>query len=1377
MENQIIQVIANMSSGAVAGYVTNDIAIKMLFKKYLGVFGGVIEKTRVDFEINMSEFIEDEVINHDTLRNELKKPKFKKELLNVIEDFYGTSLIKGSKEKILLDIAGYEKSKASFINVLEKDSDELLAKTLESVSQKVFINELIDKEGKNIFVDNIYKLSYSSLKENNTVLDFLEGLIDEQGDKTIKKIMTPKPLNIMRDGLSNVVDNLDKIINKDYLESIDSAFEGIYEILKCDEIIGSFIENIEEKTIIEVLGRENSKKLILEIKGNFITFILSPKGKKTLNHISKMIIGILKEQNIPLNDIINQNMHSKVDRFFIEQLPEVISEASRWLRNNKNSFENAIENSVDEVISECGFIKKPILELIRDVFLNNIASRYQIVDKGIEYLEKYKDDRELGKEISEKALKVFKNKTIGEIIKDLEKNKVLSVERIEEFLKFNLEEVVNKIPDDTLLSILNFKIKNFIPSGLDLVSLIGDKVRSEAKVLITKNLDNGRLEKELKKLIKEQCNLLKEKKMSEFIENGEDLEDIEKYIIKLVNEKEDAIKTVILSELEKTLESKQISDLLSEKTLELTQSNIKEIILMRVNVGIEEVEEKDLVEHIKNLSKINNINENTTDAFLRVVDSNLENILAGKISSIVEKNIKELSNEQLNEMVNDFMGGKELKKINYFGSGLGFLAGAVTSFLSGGNIAQKLPIYALIGIVTNALAIEMLFKPYLGIGGVIPKNKPKFAKDMSKFVSERLLCKEVATETFVNQRDIILNQLKNEVAKEDYKLIKDLIIKESDVIFDKVYNVLKEKTFEYKDVISREIGSTVGDIGLELLPLEELRIKLLQVKTKTLVELEEIVLKEVHKKLASNDQIEDIFSKKTKEKITSILQVKIEELIDQKKTNNLKEDKLLKLLYDNLKNYNSILDKKIVDIAGGNNELKKNTSKYIEALLEDNELKNTLKNSIKDGFYNEFDKNKRMEELFDGKMLEIIRDNKEKFIRTTYSQMEKGFNDQKDSISSIVIDQVQQQLGFFQELGYNVIGGDDLIRKIVSKFIDNKVPYLIQDSERTLETIIENIIYKFSKSKVEEFSIELNSNNMSGVIEKVIKSNIVKSEMGEVSNIIIKDLMDKAPKHYLRPIGIKSIADIFKLIESESLESLATINTNLEDGSQEISKLITKIIDNFIKNEVYSLEINHFLKGTTKEDIDEVVKSIYKNTFSTKSFSSTIEAYLAHLIEESKSMDISEFIPINNFEKNIKALLESEEWYSNLKLDLKSNTNEELGRLIISTLDSIDDSTKDEILDIIMGALIESLSKNINGFLEALNISGVTESEIFKMDDQKIKEVFIKIAGKYFKRLKIYGVGGWVFGINNIITIISGIVFYLHSRKRKNYKTMKKELV
>jgi uncharacterized membrane protein YheB (UPF0754 family) len=99
----LLNFLLNGAGGAATGYITNTIAIKMLFKKY-GPLGGVILKTRGEFIENTSQLIEDEIINHHTLEEQVSGDEFEKVIEQIISELLDEQFFKSIGQDKWLDI-------------------------------------------------------------------------------------------------------------------------------------------------------------------------------------------------------------------------------------------------------------------------------------------------------------------------------------------------------------------------------------------------------------------------------------------------------------------------------------------------------------------------------------------------------------------------------------------------------------------------------------------------------------------------------------------------------------------------------------------------------------------------------------------------------------------------------------------------------------------------------------------------------------------------------------------------------------------------------------------------------------------------------------------------------------------------------------------------------------------------------------------------------------------------------------------------------------------------------------------------------------------------------------------------------------------------
>src|SRR5690554_4860945 len=97
-------------TGAWTGYITNDVAIKMLFREY-GIgrfkFGGVIVKTRKNLEKNLALLVEKEIINHNTLKSQFHKKELKEAVSKTVVSFFNDAIFNNIKNVKLGDFPGF----------------------------------------------------------------------------------------------------------------------------------------------------------------------------------------------------------------------------------------------------------------------------------------------------------------------------------------------------------------------------------------------------------------------------------------------------------------------------------------------------------------------------------------------------------------------------------------------------------------------------------------------------------------------------------------------------------------------------------------------------------------------------------------------------------------------------------------------------------------------------------------------------------------------------------------------------------------------------------------------------------------------------------------------------------------------------------------------------------------------------------------------------------------------------------------------------------------------------------------------------------------------------------------------------------------------
>ena len=106
LDNGLFLLLQAFSSG-VAGYITNKYAVNMIFKEYTPLkIGGAVKKNKEKFIDEISDLVERDIINSETLRNKVLGENFKVTIQNMGEDFFQKSLYEVFENKTIEEIPG-----------------------------------------------------------------------------------------------------------------------------------------------------------------------------------------------------------------------------------------------------------------------------------------------------------------------------------------------------------------------------------------------------------------------------------------------------------------------------------------------------------------------------------------------------------------------------------------------------------------------------------------------------------------------------------------------------------------------------------------------------------------------------------------------------------------------------------------------------------------------------------------------------------------------------------------------------------------------------------------------------------------------------------------------------------------------------------------------------------------------------------------------------------------------------------------------------------------------------------------------------------------------------------------------------------------------
>lgn len=428
LEQPVINLVTTPLVAGVVGYITNKIAIKMLFRPYepkwytLG-WQGIVPKTRPKLAVKISEIVGQKLLAHDDFLYALENNDVKSKIHNIIagklqnitaKDIHAVLRLINLEDKI---ISNRETINNILNNAASYAVDIFLSKNININDYKEVVNNLIQSFNIEKAVDIQLENTINEIFNNNKTLKEIlpQALLDKRNDlieyltitimtnikklgrnDMVKSVLTQKVINfkdnmlssasgidILKAGFINLFisnEKIEQIIEKemphiaDDLSTNPNIYKNIYKTIE-DEI-----DNLLNKQTSEVMvkfGFHDNRDIALYIKSNFL------KDTNILDKISSLILDTLnKYNNLSLKEILKL-MNIDIYKFIKIDILNIIN-----AENYKETKSNLINKLSLFITSNYNNISSVITELTVKLIKNNL--KYALNAINIEKIVKDK---------------------------------------------------------------------------------------------------------------------------------------------------------------------------------------------------------------------------------------------------------------------------------------------------------------------------------------------------------------------------------------------------------------------------------------------------------------------------------------------------------------------------------------------------------------------------------------------------------------------------------------------------------------------------------------------------------------------------------------------------------------------------------------------------------------------------------------------------------------------------------------------------------------------------------------------------------------------------------------------------------------------------
>ncbi|WP_291723134.1 DUF445 family protein [Bernardetia sp.] len=1366
---------AKALTGAFVGYITNDLAIQMLFRKRFGL-GGIFLKTHHEFVLNISKLVERDILNHKTLLPQVENEEFRKALQKTVQTYIETKLAYSVEENFTLqDIPKFKETTNIVREQLKSNLPQTLEPFLLHLSKETTLGDAVSDEQWQSVSKNIVEELTAGVSEWNSLEKLVRDFADEIGNESISSFIHPDLQKTIKDELHFLTADLHLLLEAQHKKPIENLINQTFEELEIEELVASLAERVSKKRLIDILGEDKAAHLASEILKRLQAILQTEEGVKILDVFSDFLINTLEKEEKTIFELLDKNTKVTLEKFFAHQFPAILVKVIGWLYSRQRELEILIDQTFTNNV-ESGF-KNWLVK----VFVGSISQTADIIGKVTSIIDSYRrNPEEVAKELTTQVVEYLESKSIGEIVSGLKtQNTVVSLTKI---LRKNVGDALGRMDVMPIAKLfLEKEIGEFIPTEKLIPFLLTNlnKFRKDSvQTLIfnpkfserlTKEL-NKRLDKILQTPLNELIVAEQRKKIAINFENWA--------VEKSQNHQEEIAKFL----------AKHISTRVNEQPLSrlISADQIEELAIALTNRAdsytidfLKDVETSEVRNYLTSLKQFPNLSEDLSKTLHKFLIQNLNTLVEGRIEEIVQLNLSRQTPETIRTMVEKFMG-KELKPITALGALWGGIAGgALAGMPEINNLALKYTVpalaYGVTGLGTNWIALQMIFKPYEKkyfpltgktvavplTPGIVIKNRERFANNMGNFVGDKLMSEEGLRTSFESSKDKILIGAKNWIQSDNYAKIYEYTedykafiaqkgaelgwkLVENFATDDKLDELLKKgispyKKFTLEDIDTASFESTV------LRYIQDDSLSNLVTNT---------AFEQIENYLKSHDTLGDALPQSVRtvlyDKIRNWISLEMDSFFEK-----IDSDEQINFLLNQL---NSEFAEKATERTIQSYLSKKQTrnlevklADYLVEQLQNSQTQSKIFDFINKNIATEIADEKKIGELFDGTLLNLLTNNIDFIIQKMIETGADWLTENSEKVAEQVYEAAynEQKAAFIYKKA---------IKKTAKELATEGIPKFLLKEIESVNRLVHNEVERIGEVSLGEVGVKLNDAYLEKTVSNLLGNETTQKAVRDLTNQLLHTLFQTKVSTFVSVTDIHSLEDLQNLLQTELKLAGKHLKTHYFSNKKELqekpNELIIGVIESILQKNSFENQENNLSSNTAlwqridKPALKQTIEKASKQILKSAALDAQGRRVVALLFERIKKIPADEFVDWSILEKDISNAIQKQLNEPKNKLLFEEALSHFIQRNLLPTLKNIPNESKNFVVELLLNAGLEALQEELPHILASIPIKDIVVKEISQMPPEEIEALFNSFAKKYFDRLVQYGFGfGIAFGL------------------------------
>ena len=1372
----------NIATGAAVGYITNTLAIRMLFREYPIIGGGEVIKSRDALEQSMSKLVEEQLITPDTLLEEFEKPAFKRSFEQLIHSILSDHL----KQQIQqfdtpAELKGYSRTLSNLKRFLKSHRQHVLSACLNALFDHVQVQDVVSEAQQTRIFNAIWDRLLHTLERHHVGLG--ENLNETLSALKLQDLFS-------RDMVASLLHQS--------LEGIDKAFlaadgftqaEQLATTLQLDELLNRLEAQLRQRSLSEILGALSESAPAQQIVQRLLAFLDTDRGQHLVAELLQQGVSVLKKLDLPLGLLLNETLEARIAELLQRYLPTALVSLKRWAENNREALEALIQEAIQEHLRSESLVKHMTATLFND----QISSRYQIVENILAEIENIANQSQ--PELIEMIYRFVENTSIGHVATYLEAH-VLDYQALTHTLMRLLKAYLPRLDLSLLDPLLQRRLDSFsVLKPLHLLPLWQQVLYPYVKSQLIQRV-LPQVSDRLVELVLEIWDGYADRLFSDWLHQ----EQMETWIQRL-------LKWLKNSDLQQVIQEKMkqhLPDILSNRSLQtLITPGVKEALWntlgrlyeQRLDVFLDAFEKENMESLYDQLVQVFfKLTEQEEVAFTArevlvgfMVDLLRENrLLDTRIYQTVKESFSRLSDDEMRQEMEDFMGA-ELQPITVLGAVLGAGVGGLLSLLSaplpvlttGYPALAFFPLtYALTGIGTNWLAIRMLFRPYYAryglflkrkprseksspmpfTPGVFVKNKAALADSMARFIDQKLLSKQNMVDileryhhhwrrvmkTVVSQNDYAAWDTRfREATRQSYDLLTPLLL---DMGFEQLYHLRQE--------VSASLVKEAREVELAPEDLDALQHEMEQVllESQSLLErtLKRVLDQALHQPYALEEQLGPDGVSSAQDVLHGLLRV----LFQQGQAAIADPAQVQQVIQQLSQRWEGYLSLQLATFTPGETFSKQGLVRYLLNWIQGDPLQEELYKLLQRALSHMLDSGQTLGELWNGQLLGLVRQESDTLIDIVSVYLLELASRNKERMAKAVSKDVQRQ-GFLEVMMVNFGGVRQDVQKVVNVVVDQKLePFLAERATGLKAWWQERLNHEVPALALSDLGLSTDLFEVR-VMQRILRDNVLTNPyvfelLTTLTDHMIDELLEQLDmKALLQSLNLYSLEDLADRFSPEMDYTRQHFERQLQRQQSTVLAQLEQCADFVLDYQVLSrpLRIEESNVFALKQSLHATLRELYR--------SPALEHLVPHISSEVfaplRRGDIAQFLDYAALEIDTQHTIETLTLANTERSQaFRKAIRENLKPLAVGFVDVLNENiasdTKVELENLAIDSLIDGLRINNRELLEPVDFEAIVRRQVIAMNPRRIEALF-DFAQPVFRALILYGALGGVIGV------------------------------